>query len=83
MRRWCPAVCISSCLSLISILWGNRARLCRLNRCVSLGKESSAFFFFSVLEWDQSGFFSVDVSGFRVRSGYYSSVCQLVGKTAL
>lgn len=46
MRRWCPAVCISSCLSLISILWGNLARLCRLNRCVSLGEKSRLFSFF-------------------------------------
>lgn len=48
MRRWCPAVSISSCLSLISILRGNVARLCRLNRCVSQGGKVICFvcFFF-------------------------------------
>lgn len=43
MRRWCPAVCISSCLSLISILRGNLVGLCRLNRCVSLGGKVVCF----------------------------------------
>lgn len=37
---------ISSCLSLISIVRGNFARLCRLNRCVSLGEKIFDFFFF-------------------------------------
>lgn len=59
MHRWCPAVSVS-CLRLISILRGNYARLCRLNRCVSLGGKVIRFqFLFS--EWGQSGYFSVDV----------------------
>lgn len=45
MRRWCPAVSISPCLSLISILRGNFARLCRLNRCVSAGGKVVYFLF--------------------------------------
>lgn len=69
---------ISSCLSLISIVRGNFARLCRLNRCVSLGEKIFDFFF---LEWGQSGYLSVDVSGFSVISGYHN-LCQLVGKPA-
>lgn len=71
---------ISSCLSLISIVRGNFARLCRLNRCVSLGEKNCDFFFF-FLEWGQSGYLSVDVSGFSVISGYHN-LCQLVGKPA-
>lgn len=36
-------MCISSCLSLISILRGNLVGLCRLNRCVSLGGKVVCF----------------------------------------
>lgn len=68
MRNWCPAVSISSCLSLISILRGNLVRLCRFNRCISLGGKSFVIMF--SLEWGRSSYLSVDLSGFRVRSGY-------------
>lgn len=46
MRRWCPAVSISSCLSLISILRGNVAGLSRLNKCLSLGEKVVCLHFF-------------------------------------
>lgn len=83
MRRWCSAVSISSCLSLISILRGNVARLCRLNRCVSLGGDKVVCF--SFFFWERGRFeeFRVNVSGFWVGSGYCNAIfCQPVGRPA-
>lgn len=63
MRRWCPAVIISSCLSLH--FKGTVARLCRLNRCVSIG-EITLFFLFGMRQcvcvW------------FWVGIGYYNAI---------
>lgn len=74
MHRWYPAVSISSCLSLISILRGNIAILRRLKSVSHWGEKLSVCVFLFFLEWGQSGYFSVNVSGFMVGSGYYSAI---------
>lgn len=47
MRRWCPAVSISSCLSLISILRGNVPGFAGLTSVCVTGGKSRRFSFFS------------------------------------
>lgn len=84
MHRWCPAVSISSRLSLISILRGNVARLCRLNRCVSLGEKKSCPFshFSSFWNWVVLQCQCFLVSGSEVDI-FQRNLCQVVGKPAI
>lgn len=73
MHRWCPAVCFCFCLTLISILGEDLLGFADLTAVSHLWRNSQCFQFF--LFWQcRRWYSSVDLSGFCVWCGYYTTV---------